>query len=377
MSAYIYKIVNKQSGKFYIGSTVDPVRRWSEHKGQLEKNTHINKQLQKDFNDLGIDYFEFIIVKKISKEYKDNIEEKLIAEYLNTELCYNENPTNKFPHKKNKVYLYDIDTLEELDSFDSYEDTARELGTSAGHISDYIWDEKIVTYKDKQYKIGTTPNKFISVENQILNKNCKIFGYNIYTKNLEIIYDTPSDFLNKTTKKDWRSLLTKYILTNYIYYFETENQPTKSMLNDRNTKIARYDKFGRLLQIFDKKQFSKENKENWEKIRGVARKNSRVLLSNGKANFNSTFDGFIYLFGETFDNIIKVHLVEISKGEEVYYFTNKLSCAYFIGVTNTSIVYAIKTQGKSKGYSIKEVLATECDVSTLPEIEYLIKLEQK
>ena len=314
---------------------------------------------------------------KVSEKYKDEIEKRLIAEYLNTDLCYNENLTNKFPHKKNKVYLYDIDTLEEIYSFDSYEYTARELGTSAGHISDYIWEEKIVTYKDKQYKIGTIPNKFISVENQILNKNCKIFGYNIYTKDLEIIYNTPSDFLNKTTKKDWRSLLTKYILNNYIYYFETETQPTKSMLNDRNTKIARYDKFGRLLQIFDKKQFSKENKENWEKIRGVARKNSRALLSNGKANFNSTFDGFIYLFGENFDNIIKVHLIEITKGEEVYYFTNKLSCAEFIGVTNTSIVYAIKTQGKSKGYSIKEVLATECYVSKLPEIEYLIKLELK
>lgn len=367
MIAFIYKIVNLQSGKFYIGSTTDTVRRWSEHKGQLEKGVHINKELQKDYNCLGIDYFEFQIIETVDREVKDEVEESIISKYLGDDLCYNENPNNKLPYKKNKVYLYDVETLNEVYSFDSYVDLSQVIHKSAGKISDAIWNEQEILYDGKPYKIGLTPKKFQTVVEQILSHNSKIYEYDIHTLENIKIYNNPKEFLENTTHKDWRSLLTKYILTNKIFYFENETQPTKAMLNDRNTKVGKYDKYGRLVQIYDKKDFQRENKENWERIRGVARKNSRALLSDGKANFNKTFDGFIYLFGEYFEEVIKVHLIEIQKEFDIHYFSNKQECGDFLGVTKSAIAYACTNKGLCCGYTVKEILATDCDILNYKE----------
>lgn len=38
--AYIYKIINKVNGKFYIGSTKDIDKRWYQHYFALKNNCH-------------------------------------------------------------------------------------------------------------------------------------------------------------------------------------------------------------------------------------------------------------------------------------------------------------------------------------------------
>lgn len=64
----IYKILNKISGKIYIGSAVKLDMRWSQHKSKLKLNTHPNKYLQSSFNKNGLDNFEFLKLEYCEKD---------------------------------------------------------------------------------------------------------------------------------------------------------------------------------------------------------------------------------------------------------------------------------------------------------------------
>jgi group I intron endonuclease len=64
----IYKITNKQNGKFYIGSSKQIDRRWWEHKNDLIKNKHHNIKLQHAWNYYGSDAFDFIIIEEVTAD---------------------------------------------------------------------------------------------------------------------------------------------------------------------------------------------------------------------------------------------------------------------------------------------------------------------
>lgn len=57
----IYAIINKQTGKHYIGSSDSIGFRWGIHIAQLEMDQHCNKELQDDYNRLGNTEFSFEI----------------------------------------------------------------------------------------------------------------------------------------------------------------------------------------------------------------------------------------------------------------------------------------------------------------------------
>jgi len=58
----IYKIENLVNGKFYIGSSVDILKRWNHHSGDLNSNRHCNSYLQRAWNKYGEDNFSFEII---------------------------------------------------------------------------------------------------------------------------------------------------------------------------------------------------------------------------------------------------------------------------------------------------------------------------
>lgn len=63
----IYTITNKETGKLYIGESLDIYRRWhKEHIPKLRKDLHYNKELQNDFNKYGEENFEFEILERYS-----------------------------------------------------------------------------------------------------------------------------------------------------------------------------------------------------------------------------------------------------------------------------------------------------------------------
>lgn len=91
----IYKILNKTTGKFYIGKSANSIaHRWNVHRFLLRKGKHKNIYLQNAWNKYGECDFEFIILEVCIKE---NITEREqywmdLTGCYDRELGYNINP---------------------------------------------------------------------------------------------------------------------------------------------------------------------------------------------------------------------------------------------------------------------------------------------
>lgn len=64
----IYKLNNKVSNNFYIGSSFNIIDRWRGHKCLLRKNKHENQILQNSWNKHGENAFEFIVLETCTKD---------------------------------------------------------------------------------------------------------------------------------------------------------------------------------------------------------------------------------------------------------------------------------------------------------------------
>lgn len=65
---YIYKIKNKTSNLYYIGSTINLKERLLRHKAALKKNSHHNIYLQRAWNKYGEESFEFEMIMNCKLE---------------------------------------------------------------------------------------------------------------------------------------------------------------------------------------------------------------------------------------------------------------------------------------------------------------------
>lgn len=61
----IYCIINKKTGKRYIGQSLDVNKRICTHRSSLFNGYHASEELQKDYNELGIDSFEVFLLEEI------------------------------------------------------------------------------------------------------------------------------------------------------------------------------------------------------------------------------------------------------------------------------------------------------------------------
>lgn len=79
---YIYEIINKHTGKRYVGQTIRaPELRWRQHRSDLENQKHHNSELQEDFDQYGITAFQFGIITVLTTDADLNaIESDLIRE---------------------------------------------------------------------------------------------------------------------------------------------------------------------------------------------------------------------------------------------------------------------------------------------------------
>ena len=80
---YLYKILNKNTGKAYIGQTINkPEIRFSYHTQRLKKGTHDNEYLQRSFNKHGIDSFMFYTILKTDDIESLNLYEEQFIKIL-------------------------------------------------------------------------------------------------------------------------------------------------------------------------------------------------------------------------------------------------------------------------------------------------------
>ena len=86
----IYKIVNEENGKVYIGKSVDVDHRKACHEYDLRKGRHYNQHLQRAYNK-NPDAFSFKIICKCDEEELNDLEIYFIKKYdsCNPEKGYN------------------------------------------------------------------------------------------------------------------------------------------------------------------------------------------------------------------------------------------------------------------------------------------------
>lgn len=83
----VYKILNTENNKVYIGSSKNINKRFQDHKWELNKGIHINKHLQHSWNKYGSDKFLFEIIEIIdddtnkTNEFLRNLETKYILKF--------------------------------------------------------------------------------------------------------------------------------------------------------------------------------------------------------------------------------------------------------------------------------------------------------
>jgi len=97
----VFKITNKINGKIFVGSSPNLDSKWNSQKFQLNMNSHPNKELQKDWNELGEDNFYYEIIDTVNlkdsdtkKDYTSDIND-LLEVYLDELQPYNTKGYNK------------------------------------------------------------------------------------------------------------------------------------------------------------------------------------------------------------------------------------------------------------------------------------------
>ena len=97
----VYKITNTITGDFYIGSSKDINRRWTQHKCKYTWNKCPSNQMYIDMQKFGLDKFVFEILEEVEIEKLKEKEQKFI-ETLKPN--YNSNRANGLDFERYKEY---------------------------------------------------------------------------------------------------------------------------------------------------------------------------------------------------------------------------------------------------------------------------------
>jgi group I intron endonuclease len=67
MAVGVYRITNKNTNCFYVGSAINISVRWKKHLAELKAGVHHNPQLQRSFNKHGPEAFKFEVLEECAK----------------------------------------------------------------------------------------------------------------------------------------------------------------------------------------------------------------------------------------------------------------------------------------------------------------------
>ena len=113
----VYKITNTVTGDFYVGSSKDVKKRWTEHKCKSTWDRHPNNPMYLDMKKYGVDKFEFQILEEVEPDYLKEAEQQFIETLKPT---YNNYNAKGLDIKKRKEYQ------KEYRKTDKYKEYSRE-----------------------------------------------------------------------------------------------------------------------------------------------------------------------------------------------------------------------------------------------------------
>ena len=102
----IYKITNTVTGDFYIGSSKDVKKRWSEHKHKSTWKQHPNNPMYLDMQKYETDKFAFEILEEAEPEQLKEAEQKFIEQLKPT---YNNRRADGWDIERYKEYQKDYE----------------------------------------------------------------------------------------------------------------------------------------------------------------------------------------------------------------------------------------------------------------------------
>ena len=202
MNSGIYKIVNLQTGKYYVGSTKDFTTRKQSHFSRLKNNNHTNKHLQSAYNKYGIDNFKFEIIEYVQKELLLDIEQSYIDD-SEKENIYNKTyvaGAGGYDTLSIPIYLLDLNG-NIINEFNSIMDCCRNL------------------------KIARRDSRFINTDSKIKSKY-RLVSKDFYNQNINIILNW-KNYTCQTKEKGRLYLLRQQVVVtkdNITIEFNTQKE---------------------------------------------------------------------------------------------------------------------------------------------------------
>ena len=105
----VYKITNAITGDFYIGSSKNVKKRWSDHKCKSTWNEHPNNPLYLDMQKYGLNKFAFEILEEVEPEELKEKEQEFIE---TLKPIYNRNRADGWDVERYKEYLKEYQKTE-------------------------------------------------------------------------------------------------------------------------------------------------------------------------------------------------------------------------------------------------------------------------
>jgi len=158
----IYSILNSITNEIYIGSAIDYITRWRNHKNLLLSNKHYNIKLQNSWNFYGKDNFIFNIIEHVSEE---NL---IIREqyYLDIKLFASEND--------NRFYQLGFNTLRKAENSLGYKHTKEAIEKMSGKNNPMygksVWNGRQHKEESKELISKTKKGKSLKKDNHFYGK---------------------------------------------------------------------------------------------------------------------------------------------------------------------------------------------------------------
>jgi group I intron endonuclease len=127
---YVYKIINKENGKFYVGRTYDIKTRWKRHVELLKLNKHHSIHFQRAWNKYDKDVWEFKIFKVFDtgndeedKCLSQSLEQHFLDTHMSLNILYNRSHSSLTGSLKGKDHPFYNKKPEEWMSEDGWKRT--------------------------------------------------------------------------------------------------------------------------------------------------------------------------------------------------------------------------------------------------------------